>query len=268
MDLAAPWGDGLAAEFLDVFATVGDVGDSLGTGFAFEAEVPAEIDLVEGVEEGGPIDFTGSDHDLFTPGAGGLGSAGVLQMNLTDPRCQRAEGGDGIALVIEQHVRRVEVDADIAAVEPGEELAEGRGVFLAGFKRDLQAVHGEEVGDASDTFEKLGEGGIGFVVGKESGVQGDEPETEMDGDAGIGLEVLPVLFPGGIGNDAAGDADGIEGGVVFTDGGHHAGHESDALLGAESGGVGPDNGLFAEGIEVELEGADPGAGEAREEFGG
>ena len=176
------------------------------------------------------------------------------------------DSGDGVALVVEQHVGWVEVHANVGPVQLLEEVAERRGVLLAGLERDVEAEAGEQVGSAGDAIHQLRERGIGLLVGKESGVERHELEAEVDGDAGVGLEVPPVLFPRGVRYDTAGDLDGVQSRVVLADGGHHAGEEADAALGAEAGGLTPGSGILAEGIEMELQGPDAGAGEAFEEF--
>jgi hypothetical protein len=104
-------------------------------------------------------------------------------------------------------------------------------------------------------------------VGEETGVEGDQGEVELGGDIGGGLDMAPVFLPGGVGNDATGSLDGIEGGIILAHGSEHAGDHLATGLEESGGGVAPEVRFGAEGVEVELDAADAGGGEAFDEGG-
>ncbi len=177
------------------------------------------------------------------------------------------EGGNRVAHVVGEEVGGVEVYADVGAVEFLEEKAEGFGGFLSGFEADVDSVGGEGVGDFADPVDEDGEFRVGFGFGEEAGVEGDEREFQIGGDLSDEGGVGAVLFPGFVGNEAAGAADGFEGGVVLAFGFEHSRDDFDAGGGGVGGDGAPDFGVEAEGIEGELDAGESGGLDFGDEVG-
>ena len=235
-------------ELFEVIASCADIRDSLIARLAFDAEIAVELLVLEGLEESAPVDLAGADDDLLAPRAGDGGAAGVFDVALFEPRSERPEGGDGIALGVKDHVGGIEVHADIWSRQFLEERAERVGVFLAGLEPDVDAEVAEKVGDPGETVAELGQCGIVFVMGEKPGMERDEPQSHRLGQRGVLLNVFPVLVPVLVGDNPAGLADGIEGGIVLPDGSEHTGDDGDVVAREEFGGLTPDRGLIADGI--------------------
>src|SRR5258706_9305559 len=84
-------------------------------------------------------------------------------------------------------------------------------------------------------------------------MESNQTQAETAREGSVGFEIAPVLFPGAVGNDAAGAANRFHGGVIFANGRDHAGNELDSIQRAESADVSPDFGIRADGIERDLQ---------------
>ena len=163
-------------------------------------------------------------------------------MDLPDPRAERPQGLDGVALVVEHHVGGVEVHADRRAVQRLEQIAQGGCGLLAGFETQADALGGEHVGHVPQARGQRDEGGVGLVVRQEARVERHQPHPEPLRDGHGGRDVGLVLLPRRVRGDATGHADGLHRRVVLADGAEHAGDDPDAGVGEQCLRVAPDRG--------------------------
>ena len=166
-------------------------------------------------------------------------------MALLEERRERLKRVDRVALVVKQHVRGVEVDADAGPVEFLEEESQRLGGFLPGLEAKLYAVRVECVGDLRDAAEQLGEAGVALLVRKEAGMKGDQLQAELGSDVGDRLDVGPVSVPMLVRHDAARFLDRVERRVILADRAEHAGDDPDTLAPEQLAGFFPGLGSFA-----------------------
>src|SRR5690606_22159769 len=97
--------------FPHVADAVLDVADAgfLVADLALDAQRALVADLLQGVDELADVDGALAERDLLAPGAGGLRGEGVLDVDAADVRGEDLDGAERVALVVEQHVGRVEV---------------------------------------------------------------------------------------------------------------------------------------------------------------
>ena len=140
-----------------------------------------------------------------------------------------ADGGDGVAGAVEDHVGGVEVDVDVVAVEVAQELEEFFGLLLAGLHEEGKVELVEPVGDLADAVDDLlvllrvlG------LVGDEAYVGGDVGDAEFAAEAGGLLGDGAAVGPVGVGDEATGAADVGDGRVVLAGEADHAAGEGDA----------------------------------------
>jgi len=183
--------------------------------------------FVECVEEGGPIDLSGADDCFGSPCAGLIGYEGVFDVDLEDVWGEECEGFDGIAHVVEDHVGRIEVDAERGVVQFIDGFEESLGGFLSSLEGDVDSPFGEDVDDLAEALDHDRACWIVRFVWDEAGVECDEWDAEFGGEPGVGFggfEVVPPVF---IESDSACFFDGVECCVIFTLHGHHAGGDED-----------------------------------------
>ena len=152
-------------------------------------------------------------------------------MALLEERRERLECVDRVALVVEKHVRRIEVDANAWPVEYFEEEPQCVGGFLPSLEAKRDAVGVKHIGDLCDAVEQFGKAGVALFVRQEAGVEGDNLQAKPVGDCGDGLNIGPVRIPVFVRHNATGFADGIERRVIFADRAEHSGDGLDALGG-------------------------------------
>ena len=150
----------------EVIASGADIRDPLIARLAFDAKIAVELLVLERLEESAPVDLAGADDHFLAPCARDGGADGVFDVALFEPRSERPEGGDGIALVVKDHVGGIEVHADIWPRQFLEERAERVGVLLAGLEPDVDAEVAEEIGDPGEAVAELGQCGIVVVMGR------------------------------------------------------------------------------------------------------
>ena len=68
-------------------------------------------------------------------------------MTLLEPRAERLQRGDGVALVIKNHVRRIEVHPNVWPAQLLQKGAERLRRFLARLKAQINAPRGEQIGN-------------------------------------------------------------------------------------------------------------------------
>jgi hypothetical protein len=95
-------------------------------------------------EERRPVDLAGAHHHLAAPGARLAGEHGVLDVDLPDVGQQHAERLHRVALVVEDHVGRVEVHAHVRRRQLVEEAHQHPGLLLPGLERQLDPGVGED----------------------------------------------------------------------------------------------------------------------------
>src|SRR5437868_7102940 len=105
-----------SGERSDKLSRHADVRGPPGPGFALDTEIAGEFHLGQRAEESPPIHFAGAEHDFPAPVARFLGSNGVFEVALLQPGAQGSQRFDGIALVVEDHVGRVEIHPEVRAV--------------------------------------------------------------------------------------------------------------------------------------------------------
>ena len=230
---------------------------------------PVKPHGVERGEERLPVHLPLADGHLLAPRAGRLRPHRVLDVALPQPRRERAQRGHGIPLVVEDHVGRVEVHADVLAAERSQERREGVCLLLAGLERDGHLPRREEIRDLPEAGLERGERGVARLVGQETGVERHEAEAQPRRNLGVGLDVPPGLRPGGVGHDAAGAPDAVERRVVFPDRAEHPRHTGDTAARAQAGEVVPGPALvLADRVEGNLQSGETRCGELREKVAG
>src|SRR6266540_2002478 len=220
------------------------VGYALVAGFAFDAEVAREFQFAQCAEKCAPIHFAGPDHDFVAPGARSRGPVGVLDMTLLQPGAERAQRRHRVALVVKDHVGRVEVHTDVGAVQFRQKSAEGFGALLAGFKSQV------------DAFRQFPESRVVVVVRQKTGVEGHQLQAELLGYDGVRPDVFPVFLPGGIRHETAGATNRFEGRIIFAGGPEHAGDHENVVPTKQLDALAPGGRLLTERVERDLDPAD------------
>ncbi len=158
-----------------------------------------------------PINLARAHDNFLAPGAGLFRFHRVLDVALLEPRAQRLQGGNGVALVIKNHVRRIEIHPDIWPGKLLQKSAEGVGSFLAGLEAKLHSLVGKQIRDERNALEQLLKIAVAGFMRQKSGVKGDEFQPEFFRDCRSGFDVVAVFIPRGIRHHAAGALDGFEG---------------------------------------------------------
>ena len=156
--------------------------------------------------------------------------ARVLHVDVADPRREDLHGLDRIALVVENDVRRVEVD--VYALVGRKEFRQVRGALLPRFEDEVHAGLAAEVANELYAVRELGKRRLVGLV-EEAGMQHEERSgpflRERDGLAYQLAVLLPVL----VRHDAASGLDGVERRVVLVGGVEHRGGKLPLAVGKQ-----------------------------------
>ena len=173
-------------------------------------------------DEAVAADFALAPRHFRAPGAGNLGLAGVLHVHLHDPRIEDLDRFHRLALGVEDHVRRIEVDANARNLR--HEGREVLGGLLAGLENERDAVLAALVAHPAHALDVLLErGGVGLV--EEARVRRHVLAPEFLRQLRTARDDLLVLLPGLVRNDAAGLLDRLQRRVVLADHADHRGHQ-------------------------------------------
>ena len=132
---------------------------------------------------------------------------------------------DGIALVVKNHIRRVEVYPHIRAIQLLQKTSQRVRCFLPGLESQVDVLVGKQVGHLPQSVEQLLERGILALMRQEPGVKAHQPHVQFAGEPRALLDALPVLVPGGIQNNPTGAADALHGRVIFAGATEHSGND-------------------------------------------
>src|SRR5437763_5133569 len=105
-------------------------------------------------------------------------------------------------------------------------------------------------------MEQLRELRSSILVGQAAGMKSYQADAEGLSNPRDGLDVLPVFVPCAVRHDAASQANGFDGGVIFADGGEHSGNDVDLISRSESRKSAPNVRVGAEWVERQLQARD------------
>ena len=196
-----------------------------------DAQRPAVADPLQPPHERGRVRLPGAERHLAPPLALHRRPVGVLQVYAADVRGEQVEHRQRVVLVVQQHVRRVEVHPQGRAHQVVECAAEEGGGLLTRLEGDNDI---RLLGQVADLVERVEERLAGRVahLGDEPGVQHQVRQAEFFGAGERPLEAFEPLGAGGRVAEPAGAFDVCRGGVVLSgEAEHGAGH-------AEAGGDG------------------------------
>ena len=120
-----------------------------------DREITRKADLVKRGDERIGIHLSLRPLDFLAPGSRDLRVLGILDVHVANPRCEDADGADGIALPVEDHVRRIEVNVDARQVR--QHLGEVVGRLLSCLERQSDADVRAEVAHVFEPVRKLRE---------------------------------------------------------------------------------------------------------------
>ena len=115
----------------------------------------------------------------------------------------RSTACDRVVLVVQEHVRRVEVHLQVRALQVVERPAEQGGGLLAGLERDRDALLGRELADLAQRVEERLAGRVADL-GDEAGVEHQVGQAQLAGAVQGPLEAFESFGPQGRVAEAAG----------------------------------------------------------------
>src|SRR5581483_2780581 len=204
-------GSALAQSALRDALCAADVLDSLSSGFAFDDDRAVKVKLLQAGKEFRPIHFPGSSRNLLAPSARLFRGPSVFEVNLAQPRTEHFDRLDWIAYAIKNHVGRIEVHSHVRPIQLFEHCRQQRRGFLARFQTDGDFGTFENIGNLPEATKHFVEVFVTLVVRQESGMEGDEFKPEHLRQRRRGLNVLPIILPGCVGSNAAGEPDRVQG---------------------------------------------------------
>src|SRR5579884_227521 len=122
--------------------------------FPLDAQRSAVANLFQSRDKSTDVDLPLTERHFLTPDSGRLWPITVLDVNAADVRSQNLHGPQRIALVIKQHIGRIEVYLQIGTFQFVERAAEQVGGFLAGLESDGDALLGSQGADLAERIEE------------------------------------------------------------------------------------------------------------------
>src|ERR1043166_9428655 len=101
-------------------------------------------------------------------------------MTLFQPGRKCAQRLDGIALVVENHVGRIEVHAGIRPIEFGEKAPQRFAGFLASLKRQLDPFLAKNVRDHAQPLDEFAKSRILLVLWEKPRMERDRKSTRLN----------------------------------------------------------------------------------------
>ena len=131
-------------------------------------------------------------------------------MDLHHRRSQNANGFQGIAHAVQNHVGGIKVHAHVGVIQFAQHTGQSRGRLLTGLEAKLHPLVGKNIGHVTQSPEQLGPLWIISIMRQEARVERDQLQIVVPRQRGHRVGVFQVGVPVFVGTKASGLGDRFE----------------------------------------------------------